>query len=126
MWSRNGSPVATTTRPRPPSPTFAVSRVSLLLRVTAPFLFKANLHRVGVRPQAFELGQPHRRPSQHLEVVAIQLQHARALEKRLHPQGQGVPPAPGGGHSGVRPAVKAPKRNVAVGPTEPAPAVLPV
>src|SRR5260370_239279 len=44
MWSRKASPVETFTLPRPSSPTLATRRVSLLLRVTALFLFKFEPH----------------------------------------------------------------------------------
>src|SRR5260370_8348321 len=48
MWSRNASPIATLTRPRPSIATVAFSWVSLLLRTTSPTLdplFKSHLQK---------------------------------------------------------------------------------
>src|SRR6267142_4380504 len=89
MWSRNGSPVATLIRPRPARSTFAVSRVSLLLRATSPFLLlKTNLHCVCVCSQAFHLRQPHACIAEHLEVASVEAEHARALHERMDAQGR--------------------------------------
>src|SRR5205807_5831210 len=87
MWSRNASPVATLTLPRPSRATRAVSWVSLLLRTTSPvLLLKAHLNGMRVRAQAFELGEAHAGVAEHLEIAAVQAQHAAALEKRVHAQ----------------------------------------
>src|SRR5260370_4096308 len=98
MWSRNGSPVATLTRPRPSKTTFAVSCVSLLLRATSADLFKANLHRMRVGGQSFQGRQPHRRITKHLEIAAVQAQDAAALEERVHAQRRRKSCRPSGRH----------------------------
>src|SRR5258708_25307474 len=94
MWSRNGSPVATLTRPRPSSTTFAVSCVSLLLRTTSADLLKAHLHRMCVGGQSLQRREPHGRVAKHLEIAAVQAQDAAALEERVHPQGRRKPCRP--------------------------------
>src|SRR5712691_2958172 len=110
MWSRNGSPVATLTRPRPSKRTFAVSCVSLLLRTTSADLFphelrgfalssrgpllKAHLHRMCVGSQSFQRREPHCRIAKHLEIAAVQAQDAAALEERVHPKRRRKPSRP--------------------------------
>src|ERR1700738_445888 len=91
MWARNASPVATFTRPRPSMSTFARSRVSLLLRVTSAALLKAHLHGVRVRAQPLHRGKPHTSFTQHLEVTAIETQHAGALHEGVHAEGRPEP-----------------------------------
>src|SRR6267143_1341985 len=87
MWSRNASPVATLTLPRPSRATRAVSWVSLLFRTTsAVLLLKAHLDCMRVRAQAFELGEAHAGVAEHLEIAAVETQHAAALEERVHAQ----------------------------------------
>src|SRR5487761_1749354 len=84
MWSRNARPVATLTLPFPSRSTVARNLVSLLLRVTSPFLLKAHLHRVRVRVQSLQPCQPNSRFTQLLHVAAIKAQHARLLHERAH------------------------------------------
>src|SRR5438270_3794382 len=91
MWSRKGSPVATLTRPPPSSDTRALSCVSLLLRLTSPMraLLKPHLHRVRVAAQAFHPCEPDRGLAQHLQVAAVQAQHAGLLHERMHAEWRG-------------------------------------
>src|SRR5207245_7081830 len=89
MWSRNGSPVATLTRPRPSRTTFAVSCVSLLLRTTSAVLLKADFIGVLVRGQPFQGRQAQRRVPKHLVIATVQAQDAAALEKCVHSQWRG-------------------------------------
>src|SRR6266849_9357 len=84
MWSRKASPVETRILPRPSRSTFAVSCVSLLLRTTCACLLKPDLDRVGVRAEAFHLGQPYARFSQRFQVAAVQAQNAGPLEKGVN------------------------------------------
>src|SRR6266446_3781076 len=86
MWSRNGSPVATFTRPPPSSETRALSCVSLLLRLTSPTraLLKSYLHRVRVTAQALHPREPDCGLAQHLQVAAVQAQHAGPLHERVY------------------------------------------
>src|SRR5712692_9457551 len=86
MWSRNASPVATLTRPRPSRTTFAVSCVSLDLRTTSALLLKPYLNSVSVRAQPFQRRKPHARVTQHLHIAALEAQDARALEERVDAQ----------------------------------------
>src|SRR5450759_5730107 len=88
MWSRKASPVATLTRPLPSRSTFARSRVSLLLRVTSALLLKPHLDRMRVRVQPFHRGQTHACLTQHLQVAAVETQHAGALHERVHSKGR--------------------------------------
>src|SRR5437868_7180940 len=89
MWSRKGSPDDTWTRPRPPSTTFAVSCVSLLLRFTWACLLKAHLHRVSVSSKTFELRQPNGRVAKSLHILAPQAQHACPFQECVHPKRRG-------------------------------------
>src|SRR5437660_3458975 len=85
MWSRNGSPVDTSVRPRPSRSTLALSCVSLLFLVTWPFLLlKSHLYCVSVRAQALHLREPDTRLAERLEVVAVEAQDAHSLEERVH------------------------------------------
>src|SRR5712692_807247 len=86
MWSRNASPVAALTRPRPSITTFAVSCVSLLFRTTSAALFKSHLHRVRVRREPFQLGKAHGSLAKHLKVAAVEAQHAASLEESVDTQ----------------------------------------
>src|SRR2546423_8948200 len=101
MWSRNGRPVATVTRPRPSRATVAMSLVSLLLRVTRAFLLlKANLDRMRMRAQPFEPGQPQRGIAECPHVLASKGQHAGPFEEGVHAERR--PPSRGsGGGQGV-------------------------
>src|SRR5439155_2818017 len=95
MWSRNATPVATFTRPRPSSFTRARRRVSLLLRAMSPErLLKADLHSMGVRGQPFHGGERDRRLAQHLEVAAVQAEHTRALEEGVDAKRRPEPGSP--------------------------------
>src|SRR5260370_13756100 len=91
MWSRKGNPVATLTRPAPSSETRALSCVSLLLRLTSPTraLLKPHLHRMCVTAQAFHPREPDRGLPQHLQVAAVQAQHAGQLHERVHAERRG-------------------------------------
>src|SRR5216684_9421887 len=91
MWSRNGSPVATFTRPPPSSETRALSCVSLLLRLTSPTraLLKSHLHRMRVTAQAFHPREPDRGLAKHLQVAAVQAQQAGPLHERVHAERRG-------------------------------------
>src|SRR5690348_16532251 len=89
MWSRNGRPVATWMRPRPPIWTFAVSCVSLLLRVTDAFLLKPNLHGMGMRAQPFEVGQSHGSVAKLFEIAALNTKDARPFQERVHAERRG-------------------------------------
>src|SRR5438309_6542397 len=89
MWSMNARPVETSARPRPSRSTRADSWVSRLLRVTRPFLFKPDLDGMGVGAQALHFRQPDRGIPEGLEVAAIQAQHARPLQERVHPEWRG-------------------------------------
>src|SRR5438132_35066 len=85
MWSRNGSPVDTSVRPRPSRSTLALSCVSLLFLVTWPFLLlKSHLYCVSVRAQALHLREPDTRLAERLEVVAVEAHDAHSLEERVH------------------------------------------
>src|SRR5215472_2490039 len=86
MWSRKSRPVETSARPRPSRSTVAFSWVSLLFRVIDPRLLKPYLHGMGMRAEAFQLGKPHRRIAQGLEVAAVQAQDARSLQKGVDAQ----------------------------------------
>src|SRR2546428_8661032 len=91
MWSRKGNPVATLTRPAPSSDTRALSCVSLLLRLTSPTraLLKSHLHRVRVTTQAFHAREPDGGLAKHLQVAAVQAQHAGPLHERVHAERRG-------------------------------------
>src|SRR5206468_8584990 len=93
MWSRKARPVATLTRPPPSSDTRALSCVSLLLRLTSPMrtLLKANLYRVRVAAQAFHPREPDRGLAQHLQIAAVQAQHAGPLHERVDAERRGEP-----------------------------------
>src|SRR5437868_1463831 len=92
MWSRNGSPVETVIRPRPPSVTLAESWVSLVFRVTAAFLLlKPHLDRVGVRAQALQLREPHACFAERFQIAPVQAEDARALEKGVDSKRRGKP-----------------------------------
>src|SRR3954471_6733104 len=86
MWSRKGSPLATWMRPRPPIRTVAVSRVSLLLRVTRPCLLTPNLHGVGVRVEALERGERYRGVAPGAQLMWAKTQDARPLQEGVHSQ----------------------------------------
>src|SRR4051812_42746303 len=91
MWSRKGRPLATWIRPRPPIRTVAVSRVSLLLRVTRPCLLTANLHGVGVGAEALERGKRHRGVAPRAQLSGTQTQDARPLQEGVHSQRRAEP-----------------------------------
>src|SRR3989442_7711390 len=95
MWSRNARPVATLTRPRPSSATFALKRVSLLLRVTSADLLKTHLDRMRVRAQPLHCCQPHACVAQHLEVAAVEAQHAGSLHECVNAKWGREPSRPG-------------------------------
>src|SRR5260370_8738626 len=99
MWSRKGSPVEMSARPRPSRSTLALSCVSLLFRVTWPFLFKSHLDCMGVRAQAFHLGETDARLTQRLQVAAVEAQHAQPLQERVHAKRRRKP---GGARGGQR------------------------
>src|ERR1700704_953066 len=92
MWSRNGRPVAALIRPRPATSTFAVRRVSLLLRATSPFLLlKAYLDCMRVRAQPFHRRKPHAGIPKHLQITPIQAEDACALQEGVDAQRRSEP-----------------------------------
>src|SRR2546427_3780618 len=119
MWSRNGRPVATWIRPRPLRAIVAASFVSLLLRVTWPFLLlKTNLHRVSVTAQAFERGQAQRGVAERLHVLAAEGEDAGPLDEGVHAERRRVPRRAGGRERVVRPRRVVAQGHGGVGPDE--------